>query len=85
MDEAKARQKIRENLDSGDLLRDFDLPGDNVFIGHPTVKTCVGCGEPFSPDDRAIAHTASGQKYWFHHDCEKLWREERHRPKPLSF
>ena len=32
MDEAKARQKIRENLDSGDLLRDFDLPGDNVFI-----------------------------------------------------
>jgi hypothetical protein len=85
MDKAKARQKIRENLDSGDLPRDFDLTDESLFIGHPIVKICVGCGEPFSPDDSlAIAHTGSGQKYCFHHDCEKLWQGERHHPKPRN-
>ena len=61
--------------------RDFDLTVESFFIGHPRVKTCAGCREPFSPDDiLSIGLTGSGKKYWFHHDCEKLWQEERHRP-----
>jgi hypothetical protein len=31
MDKAKARQKIRDNLDSGDLPRDFDLTLESFF------------------------------------------------------
>jgi hypothetical protein len=86
MDEAKARQKIQENLDSGDLPRDFDLTGESLFIGHPTVKTCVGCGEPFSPDDSlTMAHTGSGQKYWFHQDCETILAGRAASPKTEKF
>src|SRR5439155_9410184 len=78
------RRKIRENLDSGKLLRDFDVTQDIAHIGTPPPGTvCAGCGEKFSPSDPPpIARFGSGQKYWFHQECEKLWQEERHRPRP---
>jgi hypothetical protein len=79
MEHAKSRQKIRENLNAGHLPKEFDL---SLFcVGSPpTNHACQGCGEAFSPLVRyAIARVLSKKRYWFHEDCEKMWKEERHR------
>jgi len=77
MDTTKARQTIRQKLESGALPKDFDLTF--FAIGCPPVDTtCAGCGGKFQsfPVD-AVAHTRSGQEYWFHKDCEQVWQNER--------
>ena len=77
MDVTKARQKIRERLESKSLPKDFDLT--SFTVGSPPKNTkCAGCHELFSlSNTRAVAHRRSGKFYWFHEDCEKLWQEER--------
>jgi hypothetical protein len=78
MNHTEARQKIRDNLESGHLPKDFDLTSLAVGCA-PNNQNCAGCCELFSGDEiSAIAHTRSGQKYWFHRECEKLWRQERY-------
>ena len=77
MDRIKCREKIRGNLQSGLLPRDFDVT--RLIVGHPPDRTtCAGYGEVFAPDELdALAHSNSDQDYWFHRDCEKLWQQER--------
>ena|SRR5919107_1190276 len=58
-DHAKALHKIRENLDSGTLPKDFD-PGFFVVGAALDNLNCVGCGEVLRKHkSRAVAPTGS--------------------------
>jgi len=73
----KARQQIRQALEAGVLPYDFDLT--SFGFGCPPNNTpCAGCGEVFlSSYTHAVVLRRSGEEYWFHAHCERLWEEER--------
>src|SRR5262245_11796042 len=76
MDAANTRRMVRERLLSRSLPNDFDPT--YFAVGCPPRNTrCSGCGEVFFSYIDGVAHRRSGQLYWFHEVCEKLWQQER--------